>query len=39
MKNIEIYLSRIRGPYARFCERAEAVTPQPSRYAQLNEGA
>ena len=28
------YMSRIRGPYVRFCERDEAVTPHPTRYAQ-----
>ena len=26
-------MSRIRGPYVRFCERDEAVTPHPTRYA------
>ena len=26
------YMSRIRGPYVRFCERDEAVTPHPTRY-------
>ena len=25
-------MSRIRGPYVRFCERDEAVTPHPTRY-------
>ena len=24
-------MSRIRGPYVRFCERDEAVTPHPTR--------
>jgi len=28
-----MYMSRIRGPYVRFCERDEAVTPHPTRYA------
>jgi len=27
-----MYMSRIRGPYVRFCERDEAVTPHPTRY-------
>ena len=27
----EEYRSRIRGPYVRFCERDEAVTPHPTR--------
>ena len=27
----EDYMSRIRGPYVRFCERDEAVTPHPTR--------
>ncbi|MEG7525398.1 MAG: hypothetical protein M3H12_20325, partial [Chromatiales bacterium] len=27
-----VYRSRIRGPYVRFCERDEAVTPHPTRY-------
>jgi len=26
-------MSRIRGPYVRFCERDEAVTPHPTRCA------
>ena len=26
-------MSRIRGPYVRFCERDEAETPHPTRYA------
>jgi len=26
-----MYMSRIRGPYVRFCERDEAVTPHPTR--------
>ncbi|MEG7524185.1 MAG: hypothetical protein M3H12_13975, partial [Chromatiales bacterium] len=26
-----VYRSRIRGPYVRFCERDEAVTPHPTR--------
>jgi hypothetical protein len=26
-------MSRIRGPYVRFCERDEAVTPHPTRFA------
>ena len=30
----EDYMSRIRGPYVRFCERDEAVTPHPTRYVQ-----
>jgi len=25
-------MSRIRGPYVRFCERDEAVTPHPTRF-------
>ncbi|WP_021024172.1 hypothetical protein [Salinivibrio costicola] len=25
-------MSRIRGPYVRFCERDEAATPHPTRY-------
>ncbi len=25
-------MSRIRGPYVRFCERDEAVTPHPTQY-------
>ena len=29
---VEDYMSRIRGPYVRFCERDEAVTPHPTRY-------
>jgi len=28
-------MSRIRGPYVRFCERDEAVTPHPTRYGFL----
>jgi len=28
-----MYMSRIRGPYVRFCERDEAVTPHPTRCA------
>ena len=28
---VEDYMSRIRGPYVRFCERDEAVTPHPTR--------
>ena len=31
---VEDNMSRIRGPYVRFCERDEAVTPHPTRYAQ-----
>ncbi len=25
-------MSRIRGPYVRFCERDEAVTPHPTQF-------
>jgi hypothetical protein len=28
---VKDYMSRIRGPYVRFCERDEAVTPHPTR--------
>ncbi len=28
-------MSRVRGPYARFCERDEAVTPHPTRYGGI----
>ncbi|MGR5253955.1 hypothetical protein ACPV5S_17315, partial [Vibrio astriarenae] len=28
-------MSRIRGPYVRFCERDEAVTPHPTRFSGL----
>lgn len=27
-------MSRIRGPYVRFCERDEAVTPHPTQLFQ-----
>jgi len=29
-----MYMSRIRGPYVRFCERDEAVTPHPTRWSR-----
>src|SRR5690554_3716603 len=32
-------MSRIRGPYVRFCERDEAVTPHPTRYWKTPGGA
>ncbi len=28
-------MSRIRGPYVRFCERDEAVTPHPTQFAVI----
>ncbi|REG78306.1 hypothetical protein DFP81_12413 [Marinomonas pollencensis] len=28
-------MSRIRGPYVRFCERDEAVTPHPTRLLEF----
>jgi len=28
-------MSRIRGPYVRFCERDEAVMPHPTRFVLL----
>ena len=31
-------MSRIRGPYVRFCERDEAVTPHPTRFV-LNQAS
>ncbi|NLV00588.1 hypothetical protein B6N13_21205 [Marinomonas sp. UCMA 3892] len=29
-------MSRIRGPYVRFCERDEAATPHPTRLFQIS---
>ncbi len=29
-------MSRIRGPYVRFCERDEAVTPHPTQFYEAN---
>ena len=29
-------MSRIRGPYVRFCERDEAVTPHPTRSTEID---
>ncbi|OJI35839.1 hypothetical protein VV99743_01220 [Vibrio vulnificus] len=28
-------MSRIRGPYVRFCERDEAVTPHPTQFISI----
>jgi len=32
-----MYMSRIRGPYVRFCERDEAVTPHPTRCVEAKQ--
>ncbi len=32
-------MSRIRGPYVRFCERDEAVTPHPTQFGAVDSAA
>jgi hypothetical protein len=35
LSEMGIYMSRIRGPYVRFCERDEAAMPHPTRYEDV----